>query len=182
MSRNLKRPANKQEERKRRIDAVVSDPTLLLEKIRYFCSYRERSEKEVELKLKSLQAPPGKIRGILNQLTEEGFISDERFARAFVRGKWRVNKWGRIRITFELRSKRIPEKLIRSALEEIDEDSYRLVLGDLISKKAKDIRPLEKGELNSGKSLNFRDKLFTFALGKGYETDLILKTLDELKI
>ena len=182
MSRNFKRPVNKQEERKKGVVSFASDPSLVLEKIRYFCSYRERSEKEVELKLKSLQVPAGKVRGILSQLSKEGFISDERFARAFVRGKWRVNKWGRIRITFELRARRIPEKLIISALKEIDEDSYLLVLGDLISKKAKDIRPLKKGELNSGKPLNFRDKLFTFALGKGYETDLILKTLDELKI
>ncbi|MCX6284588.1 MAG: regulatory protein RecX [Bacteroidetes bacterium] len=181
MSRAFSRPAYKQEDRKKGVADFTSDPSLILEKIRYFCSYRERSEKEAELKLRSFQVPAGKIRGILDQLSEEGFISDERFARAFVRGKWRVNKWGRIRITFELRAKRVQEKLISSALEEIDEDSYRLVLGDLISKKAKDIRPQKKGELNSGKSLNFRDKLFTFALGKGYESDLILKTLDELK-
>lgn len=158
------------------------DPLVLLEKIRHFCSYRERSEKEAELKLRALQAPPGKIRGILEQLRAEGFISDQRFARAFARGKWKVNRWGRLKITFELRAKKIPDRLIREAMEVIDEDSYRLVLGELIEKKAKAIRPQKKEENKSGKTLNLRDKLFNFALGKGYEYDLVKEILDELNI
>ncbi|MCX6286745.1 MAG: regulatory protein RecX [Bacteroidetes bacterium] len=160
----------------------IPDPAFILEKIRHFCSYRERSEKETELKLKAMQLPTAGIRGIIVQLREEGFISDERFARAFVRGKWRVNRWGMKRITFELRSKRIPEKLISLALMEIDEDAYREVLERVIWKKALEIRPKLKEENNSGNILNFRDKLFNFALGKGYESDLIREILDELKI
>ncbi|MCX6282273.1 MAG: regulatory protein RecX [Bacteroidetes bacterium] len=116
------------------------------------------------------------------QLREEGFISDERFARAFVRGKWRVNHWGRIKITFELRARKIPESLIREALVEIDADTYRETLRELTEKKAKDIRLQKREKNNSGKNLNLRDKLFNFALGKGYESDLVREILDELKI
>ena len=158
------------------------DPELILEKIRYFCSYRERSEKETELKLKSMLVPYVKVKGILNQLREEGFISDERYARAFVRGKWRVNQWGKIRITFELRSRNIPDKLISTALEEIGTDAYREVLDKVIRKKAAGLRPKQKEKNNTRKILNVRDKLFNFALGKGYESDLIREILDELKI
>ena len=159
-----------------------SDPDLILEKIRYFCSFRERSETEVWQKLRAMQLPAAKICNILGQLKEEGFISDERFARAFVRGKWRVNHWGRVKITFGLRGMRIPEKLIVFALEEIDDNAYRNILEELIRKKSAKLRPKQGEKNNSGKTLNFRDKLFNFALGKGYEYDLIREILDELKI
>ncbi len=160
----------------------IPDPDKILEKMRYFCSYRERSLKETELKLRALQLPQGKIKGILEQLSEEGLLSDDRFARAFVRGKWRVNHWGRIKITYELRAKQIPGRTITAALDEIEEDFYHMQLRDLMVKKDKDIRQNKKKENKSGKTLNFRDKLFNFALGKGYEHDLIREILDELKI
>ncbi|MEI6885242.1 MAG: regulatory protein RecX [Bacteroidota bacterium] len=163
-------------------DPSEYDHSLTLEKIRYFCSYRERSEKEAELKLRALQAPPGKIKSIIELMKEEGFLSDERYARAFVRGKFRVNHWGRIKIAFELRARKIPEKMIAKAMSEIDEDAYLAQLGEMIEKKVNDIRRQKKEENISVKKLKTRDKLFNFALGKGYEHDLIRQILDELKI
>jgi regulatory protein len=157
-----------------------SDPAVILEKIRYFCSYRERSEAETELKLRSMQVPSVKIREILKELREDGFISDERFARAFARGKWRVRQWGRIRIAYELKQRKIPEKLIKEAMEEIGEEEYREVLADVIRRKAATLHLPVKEENNSRKTLNLRDKIFNFALGKGYESDLVREILDEL--
>jgi len=159
-----------------------SDLLFILEKIRHFCSYRERSEKEAELRLKSMKVPSAKIKQILKQLREDGFLSDERFARAYVRGKWRVNQWGRVKIAFELKAKGIPEKLIHSSLIEIDKDSYRETLEMLIRKKTDEFHLRQKKENISKKSLNIRDKIFNFALGKGYEPDLIDEILHELKI
>lgn len=159
-----------------------SDPAAVLEKIRYFCSYRERSEIETELKLRSMQIPALKIRDILKGLREDGFISDERFAMAFARGKWRVKRWGRLRITYELRQRKIPEKLIAKAMEEIDEEEYIEVLAEVIRRKAASLHPQAKEENKSGKKLNLKDKLFNFALGKGYEYDLVREILDELNI
>ena len=159
-----------------------SDLLFILEKIRHFCSYRERSEKEAELRLKSMKVPSAKIKQILEQLREDGFLSDERFARAYVSGKWRVNRWGRAKITFELKAKGIPEKLIHAALLEIDKDSYRETLEMLIRKKTDEFHLRQKKENISKKFLNIRDKIFNFALGKGYEPDLIDEILHELKI
>jgi len=156
------------------------DPGVILEKIRYFCSYRERSETEAELKLRSMQVPAVKIRDILRGLREDGFISDERFAMAFARGKWRVKHWGRLRITYELRQRKIPNKLIIKAMEEIDEEEYREVLANLIRRKAAALHPQAKEENKSGKKMNLKDKLFNFALSKGYEYDLVREILEEL--
>jgi regulatory protein len=159
-----------------------SDPASVTEKIRRYCSYHERSEKEAELKLKSLKAPASKTKAILNQLREEGFLNEERFARAYVRGKWKVNRWGKIRIRYELKAKGISEKLISSALLEIDEDIYRDMLETIIRKKSGEFRHKGEEKNISKKSLNIRDKIFNFALGKGYETDLVNEILNELKI
>jgi len=161
---------------------LTIDPADILEKIRNFCSYRERSEKEAEIKLKLLKVPSARIRDILQQLREEGFLSDDRFARAFVRGKWRVNHWGKTRITFELRSKRMPEKLISTALEEINQDVYMEILREMLRKKRSELDSQRERVNKSKKTLNIRDKLFNFALGKGYESDLIREILEELNI
>ena len=185
-----------------RLDFSVADAEVLLEKIRYFCSYRERSEKETVQKLKSMKLPFPKITSIIKQLKNEGFIDDERFARAFVRGKWRVNHWGRTRIAYELRAKGMPEKIIKPALEEIEKEDYRQGLIEIVRKYVtKDVRKyvrkdVGKGAKNmgkvvvkrseveniSGEKFHLKDKIFNFALGKGYEPDLILEILHELKL
>ena len=70
--------------------------------------------------------------------------------------------------------------MIIKALEEIGEEEYLEVLEDVIRKKAATLRQQGKEENNSGKILIFRDKLFNFALGKGYEYDLVREILDKL--
>lgn len=110
----------------------------------------------------------------MKQLKEEGFIDDQRFARSFVRGKLRGNKWGRIRITCELRAKKIPETIISEALQEIGEEEYLELIRSLIKKKS--------GEINPEKTLNKQDKIINFVVGKGFEIDLVLRMIQEIKI
>ena len=85
-----------------------------------------------------------------------------------------MNKWGRKKIEFELRLKGIPDAMIHKGIEAIDEEDYLHVLRNLILKKQKEIKP--------EKDLNIREKIITFANGKGYEMELILAVLKEMKI
>ena len=147
---------------------------MVLQKIQYFCSYQERCIRETEEKLKDWTVQKKLIPSIISQLQEEGYINEERFAKAYAGGKFRVNKWGRQKIEFELKLKGIPESMIHKGIEEIDEADYQRVLRDLILKKQKEIKP--------EKALNIREKIITFAQGKGYEMELILTALKELKI
>ncbi|MCK9423396.1 MAG: RecX family transcriptional regulator [Bacteroidales bacterium] len=146
-------------------------PVDFLVKIESYCAFRERYTGEVIQKLKSWKLPSGKISTIMKHLREAGFIDDERFARAFVRGKFRNNRWGRQKIRFELKGRRIPEKLIDHALKEIGEEEYEQTIHTLILKKQKEIK--------AEKTLNIREKIINFVTGKGFELDLVLRMMTE---
>ena len=151
-----------------------SEPALVMQKIRHFCSYQERYIREVEDKLKEWAVQKQKIPDIINQLQKEGFINEERFVRAFAGGKFRLNTWGRQKIAFEMKIKGIPELMIEEGLTEIDKNEYRQVLKDLILRKEKELKP--------EKNFTKRQKIINFVNGKGYEINLILEILKELKI
>mgnify|MGYP000864398607 CR=1 FL=1 len=145
-----------------------------LQKLRYFCSFQERHTAEVKGKLVSLGVPAAMHEPVIERLRAEKFLDNTRFAGAFARGKFRINKWGRKKIRHELAGRGIPEAVIIKGLEEIDEAEYMDTLRELVSRKFKEI----KGE----KKLTVRNKILTFVTGKGYETDLVLEAINELKI
>ena len=151
-----------------------TESTLILQKIRNYCSYQERCISEVEQKLKDLAVQRKKITGIINQLQKEGYLDEERFARAFAGGKFRLNKWGKNKIEFEMKIRGIPELMIQEGMAEIDEDEYLLTLKELMIHKY--------NEIKSDKNVNIREKILNFAYGKGYEMEFILGYLKEMKI
>ena len=154
--------------------AEQTDEELVLQKIRYFCSYQERSVRETEEKLRDWAVQRKRIPGIIRQLREEGYIDEKRFAIAFAGGKFRQNKWGRQKIGFELRLRGLSDKLVIEGIKAIDEEEYLKVLHSLILRKKNELKP--ENEPVS------REKIINFVHGKGYEIDLILAALKELKI
>ncbi len=150
------------------------DDDAIMDRIRHYCAYQERCSHDVEQKLHQWRVSPARSRKIQEQLAEEGYLENERFARIFVRSKFHINRWGRMKIRYELRFRNIPENIVTKAMEEIGEDDYLKTLADLITKK--------KSEINSPHSLNVREKIITFVTGKGYEFDLISKVLTDLNI
>lgn len=150
------------------------DLLLIMPKIKHFCSYQERSIRGVENKLEEWMVQEKKIPVIINQLQKENFLNEERFAKVFAGSKFRNNKWGRVKIQYELIHRGVPELLIQEGLLEIDETDYRAVLKKIIVQK--------KSEIKVDKSTNIRQKIVNFAIGKGFETGLIFEILNELKI
>ena len=146
----------------------------ILQKIRNYCSYQERCINEVEKKLKTFSVQPEKIPGIINQLQKEGYLDEERFARVFAGGKFRVNKWGRNKIEFEMKIRGIPLMIVQEGMTEIDEPEYLQTLKDLLIHKY--------NEFKAKKNVNIREKIINFAYGKGYEMEYILVFLQEMKI
>ena len=62
---------------------------------------------------------------MISHLITEGYLNEERFAKAFAGGKFRVKNWGNIKIIQSARSQRSHEKLYSHAgLKEIDEADY----------------------------------------------------------
>ncbi|PKP38940.1 MAG: hypothetical protein CVT98_04065, partial [Bacteroidetes bacterium HGW-Bacteroidetes-15] len=105
------------------------------------------------------------------ELIIQGLINEERYARTFVRGKFKIKKWGRIKIINSLQAKKISKECIRKGLEEINETAYRDTLIEVLNKKAKTI-------IRERVSIK-RNKLIKYAISKGFEYELIINTLDE---
>ena len=145
---------------------TVDQATRLLEN---YCVYQERCHKEIEQKLYDLKMIPQAKEKILLHLMEHNFLNEERYAKSFVRGKFSIKKWGKIKITNQLKFKNISAYNIKSALTEIDEVDYLKTLHQIAEKKL----PLIK-ESNSFKK---RNKLSTFLISKGFESSLVFETV-----
>lgn len=141
-------------------------------KLMQFCAYRDRSHKEVEEKLSEMRMIPAACEQIIIKLMQEDFLNEERFARSFVRGKFRIKKWGRIKIKQELKSRQISSPIIKLALTEINDKDYLQTLHEIAEKKFALIQ-----EPNVYKK---RKKLTDHLLRKGYESTLIYNITEEL--
>lgn len=130
-----------------------------------FCAYQERAQQEVRDKLYEWGLHHVDVEEIIAELISENFLNEERFAKAYVLGKFRLKAWGKIKIKQHLKQKRISEPLIKIALREIDLDDYNAKLDELIQRKTNsDLSKI---------SLNEKSKLVRFLQSKGYESDLI---------
>ena len=142
-----------------------------LEKIKKYCSYQERCQSEVRQKLYDFELHSNDIENILCSLIEQNFINEERFAKNFVRGKFRQKKWGKIKIKQHLKQKQISDYSIKTGLEEIDTEDYLTTLDLIISRKEK----LISEENNFIK----KQKIAKYAINKGFENDLVWDHLSD---
>jgi regulatory protein len=95
-------------------------PHEALARLESYCAYQERCIDEILKKTSSWGLSFDEGQELLEELIQKGFIDEARFAESFVSGKFRYKKWGRIKIRFELKKKRIPENLIKKSISEID--------------------------------------------------------------
>lgn len=138
-----------------------------------YCVYQDRCHKEVEAKLSKLGMVKEACEVVILHLMEHNFLNEERFAKSFARGKFRIKKYGKIRIIQELKFRNISAYNIKTALKEINEEDYLFTLESLLTKKWNGIT-----ETNIYKK---EKKTADFALRKGYESNLIYQILQQLK-
>lgn len=138
-------------------------------KIQRYCAYQERCHQEVRSKLFEYGLYKDDVDQIISELITTGFLNEERFAKAFAGGKFRMKKWGRLKITHELEAKGLSVNCIRSGLNEIDNSDYEKALERLILKKMDDL----PGE----NVFSRRDKISKSVILKGYEPDLVWKMM-----
>lgn len=136
-----------------------------------YCAYQERSQQEVRDKLYSWGLHLEDVEQIISDLISSNFLNEERFAKAFVLGKFRIKGWGKIKIQQHLKAKRVSVPLIKIALQQIDLDDYEQKLKDLIQRKV--------GDELSQLSLTERAKLVRYLQSKGYENSLIFEKIKE---
>ena len=147
-------------------------PEQAKEKIQRYCAYQERSHQEVRNKLYEYGLYRNDVEESLSQLITDGYLNEERFAKAFAGGKFRMKKWGRIRIIHALEAKGVSANCIRIGLKEIDEPTYLSTLRQLIEEKLPHV--------DDENVFARRDKLSKYVIQKGYEPDLVWKEINGL--
>jgi regulatory protein len=140
-----------------------------LQKLRQYCAYQERSHSEVIQKLWELGVRKAEHDEIVSSLIEEDYLNEERFAIQFAGGKFRMKDWGRKRIYYALKEKKVSEYNIRKALKEITDEAYEKTLEELVEKKY--------ASLKDEQYLVRKKKTMDYLMQKGYEPDLVTKAL-----
>ena len=140
-------------------------------KLENYCAYQERCHKDVRKKLKEMKMIPEAIDKIVVHLINHNFLNEERFAKAFVRGKFRIKKWGKNRLVRELKFKDVSKYAIDVALKEIDEADYFETLDELTQKRI--------AQVNEKNIYKKKKKVADYLLYRGWESHLVYQKLNE---
>ncbi len=143
---------------------------LVKQKLAHYCSYQERNKKEVLNKIASFkELKPVEVEKMLEELTEERFLDEQRYAAAFVQEKFHLHKWGKKKIYYSLMAAGIDDKQIHHALLQISIEDYKQALAALASKKQASLG------INIDRIQN--QKVISYLLQKGYELEIIQETI-----
>tara|TARA_R110000823_G_scaffold82248_2_gene186532 strand:+ start:6571 stop:7053 length:483 start_codon:yes stop_codon:yes gene_type:complete len=141
-------------------------------KLEGYCAYQDRCHKEVISKLREMNMIPQAIDLIVGHLIQENFLNEERFARSFARGKFKIKKWGKNRIVNELKHRDISKYNITTALKEIESKEYLNTFNALASKRLSEIREKDLQKR--------RKKLADYLLYRGWESGMVYEKVYEL--
>jgi len=136
------------------------------------CSRREYCVDDIRNKLQAWGIDNNDAEKIISALIKENFINESRYASAYVRDKFKYNKWGKVKIAAHLKSRKIPHDIINSALDLIDDDSYIKLLKEMIGGHRKAVKAKNQYDLKA--------KLLRYGLSKGFESSLLYDILNDL--
>ena len=141
-------------------------------KISLQCSRKEYCIFDIEKKMQKWELNLKQQKELISRLLKEHFIDESRYAEAFAKDKFRFNKWGKTKITYHLKQKRISTQNIDFALRCIDEDNYISLINNLLESKNKTIKSQNRYERKT--------KLLRFMLQKGFEYNLLNEAIEQL--
>lgn len=145
------------------------DTESVINKMKNWAAYQERSQHEARVKLYSLRVSEEDIEHIITELITNNFLSEERFALTLTSGKFRIKHWGKNKIKVELRKHKISDYLINKALNSIDPEEYEMVIKKIIDKR-----------LSSGNDISDQKQFYStlnYLVSRGFEADLVLTHL-----
>jgi regulatory protein len=146
-------------------------PDQALIKAQLSCAYQERCQQEMRDKLYNWGLFPDAVENIIANLISDNYLNEERFAKAYSGGKFRIKKWGRVKIKVELKKRNISDYCIKKAMQDIDDKNYIKTLKEIISKKLKEIK--------GGKVQVRNYKAAQYTISKGFESDLVWDILKD---
>ncbi len=138
---------------------------IAIERLKNYCSLEDKCQWDVKQKMKEWGLPKISQDQIMELLINQKYIDEERYSKSFCRGKFKIKKWGKIKITNELQKKNISELYIAKGLEEINDAEYHKELDKQYQKK--------KDAINEKNHFIKNKKIATFLITKGYESNLV---------
>lgn len=151
------------------VNEKLSGLKTILHRAQEYCAYQERCRFEVEQRLQLWGVDKERSHKIIVQLEKDNFVNDQRFAETFVRSKFRLKKWGKNKIAYDLRLKKIPDSLISQCLQTIDDGEYQAAIKLLIAQKSKELK--EKDLFKK------KQKVARFLISRGFESALVFAIL-----
>lgn len=143
-----------------------------IEKAQAYCAYQERCQQEVRNKLNEWGLYGDEAEEVIAALISENFLNEERFALAYVSGKFRLKKWGRLKLKAELKARQISDYCIKKALAQIDSDEYEKTILELIKKK--------NNTINDKLPYVRKQKILRYLVSKGFEFDIVQNIMNEI--
>lgn len=136
------------------------------------CAASEQCEADLRTKMRRWMVSEPDADSVISQLRDQHFISDERYARAFVHDKFAFNGWGPRKIAFQLAQKGIGKATIQAVLAETPAEAWAQKLEELLRAKAREVanRPPQLA----------RAALLRFAASRGFDADVTYRTLDQI--
>lgn len=137
----------------------------VFQKMAHFCAFQERALTDVLQKLKKFSLPSEEQQYIVHRLSSEGFLDENRYVSAFINDKFRLNRWGPVKIAHALKAKQVSSQAIAEGLLQIKREALEETLLELATKKVEALQnqpPLAK-----------KQKLVNYLLQKGFDPDMI---------
>ena len=134
-------------------------------KMAQLCSRSEQCSADIRRKMITYDLVNEVVEEIIEKLKKEKFLDDQRYVKSYISDKFRLNKWGKIKMKYYLKMKGLPESLIQSELDEIDEEKYKTALINTMKEKAKSVKNKSKFEKMS--------QIIRFAQNRGFEPEII---------
>ena len=148
-------------------------PGQALPKIQHYCAYQERCHAEVTDKLYSFGLLKSEVDQLVTQLIEDNYLNEERYARSFVNDKFKFNRWGRKKIEYQLKTKKVSPYNIKTGMKAIDEDDYLALLKKEVISKMDSLKKERDSQTKTA-------KIYQYLIGRGFESGLIGEALREI--
>ncbi|HNQ68578.1 MAG TPA: regulatory protein RecX [Bacteroidales bacterium] len=146
----------------------------ILNKLRNYCSRSEKCCQDVLNYISDYELSSDIKIKIVKTLTDEKFIDHERYVAAFVNDKLKFNKWGKIKIYYNLKQKNIEEKLIKQGLQLIADSDYNEILLSILKNKLKTLKDKDKTKIKAG--------LLRYSYSRGFEYEISDKLIDSILV
>ncbi|HSO86739.1 MAG TPA: regulatory protein RecX [Draconibacterium sp.] len=141
-------------------------------KMAQLCSRSEQCSADIRKKMVAYEIMDELVEEIISKLKVEKFLDDERYVKAYISDKFRLNKWGRIKLRYYLKAKGLHDNVIEKGLHEINEDEYKKALIATLKEKAKKVKSDNKFEKMG--------QIIRFAQSRGFEPEIIHRYLPEV--